>query len=1004
MESIRVYLRIRPFSQAEQLSESSQFASAALNPPSSQGSRASFSVSATPGNNGPAEPSLFLLTPPNAVTMQAVSGTLGMMAAKQETFTFDYVGGPATEQRDMFDSVGRSIVDRCLEGYNGTIFAYGQTGSGKTYTMQGAGPLTNLDNDRRGLIPRCMEYLFRRIAERSADSDRPTEYLVKASYLEIYNESIHDLLDPATPMRALREDINRGIFVDGITEETILTPTDAYRVFERGATNRHVGSTAMNRESSRSHSVLTLIIQSKTTEGDLVDIREARFNLVDLAGSERQKTAGTTGQRLKEAANINKSLSALGSVINALVESSNGKLRHVHYRDSKLTFLLRDSLGGNSITWIIANASPATINAAESLGTLKFAQRAKMIKNKAVVNQDTQGSVEQLQAELRKLRNEMALLKANQAETMAVGGGGTPHFSAIATPGRPARPLYDTSPVLTSVASTPSLAPTAGSLAAGYAAERATHTFILQQNKEEILRLMNLLNLSSRKLRQLEQEKSRYAREILTLHEDCRRKDLSMMNLRMVRRLLQDQVRDLRSTKGLDELVDGERAMLKLEIMELEQLLRHNPEVTRFASENLQLRDQLERYQELENRSLGNEWWEMYEDDPQILADQISLLVSEWAVANATTFETPEALRDRVYNPPPESPDAADDDPAVRAALQTQDLSRWLGPDADATFQRYQLDELRSEAAQTVRAAQARGDPLPALEAKPDTFHIELAEILHKVRTHLHTPMEAICLDPKDYDPGDRLAALESAVLQSRKAAYELILEHPALSLTSQDIRSAGDPELARLKTSFHAADRTFTGPTPAGDASCLQLTSKLLGYLRGALGICEWMIDHYHNSLGGPRGDTASTRANAETIQHLETTIKSLTTQLEQVRGELVQERARRPASPASMSSKTLPSGPLATVSAKAGNRIDDNADDDDIGHRDHMSDLSQNGLMDVLSSGEEEGMYPRVPQPRRRPSRPNHDPDSDITEYFMLDEEARRYGRVFSEDQAVD
>ncbi|RKP33797.1 P-loop containing nucleoside triphosphate hydrolase protein, partial [Dimargaris cristalligena] len=268
-----------------------------------------------------------------------------------------------------------------------------------------------MTNDARGLIPRCMEYLFQRIAEKAAADEQPVEYLCKASYLEIYNENIHDLLDPACSMRSIREDINRGIFVDGITEETITNPTDAYRLFERGATNRHVSSTAMNRESSRSHSVLTLIIQSKSTTGDLVDVRESRFNLVDLAGSERQKTAGTSGQRLKEAANINKSLSALGSVINALVEAANGKLRHVHYRDSKLTFLLRDSLGGNSITWIIANTSPATINAAESLGTLKFAQRAKMIKNKAIVNQDTQGSVAQLQAELKKLRMEIALLK-----------------------------------------------------------------------------------------------------------------------------------------------------------------------------------------------------------------------------------------------------------------------------------------------------------------------------------------------------------------------------------------------------------------------------------------------------------------------------------------------------------------------------------------------------------------------------------------------------------------
>ncbi|KAJ1935319.1 hypothetical protein EC988_008522, partial [Linderina pennispora] len=236
-------------------------------------------------------------------------------------------------------------------------------------------------------------------------------------------------------MCALREDIKKGIFVDNVTEETVLDPNEAYGVFTRGTQNRHVSATSMNRESSRSHSVLMLTIQSmKQMDSGLTEIREARFNLVDLAGSERQKLANTTGIRLKEAANINKSLSALGKVINALVDVGSGIKRHVNYRDSKLTFLLRDSLGGNSVTFIIANVSPAISNDAETISTMRFAQRAKMIRNKAVVNQDMQGNVPQLQAEIQKLKQEIAMLTAgNQSSAIATPASSPPDDKELGT-------------------------------------------------------------------------------------------------------------------------------------------------------------------------------------------------------------------------------------------------------------------------------------------------------------------------------------------------------------------------------------------------------------------------------------------------------------------------------------------------------------------------------------------------------------------------------------------
>ncbi|KAF9115712.1 Kinesin-like protein kif15 [Mortierella sp. AM989] len=307
---------------------------------------------------------------------------------------------------------GKTIVEQCVKGYNGTIFAYGQTGSGKTYTMQGPSTMTNVGNHaERGIIPRCLEYLFDLIAQEEQIISS-VKYLCKASYIEIYNEMIYDLLDNSTTARATREDIKRGVYVDGVTEESIHNPEDAYKLFEQGAANRHISATAMNRESSRSHTVLTLTIQSMTLVDGINHIRESRFNLVDLAGSERQKQANTEGMRLKEAGNINRSLLCLGSVINALGEIASGHSRHVHYRDSRLTFLLKDSLGGNSNTFIVANVSPSALCHQESLSTLRFAQRAKMIRNKAVVNEDIQGNINELRAEIQRLKTELSMKRA----------------------------------------------------------------------------------------------------------------------------------------------------------------------------------------------------------------------------------------------------------------------------------------------------------------------------------------------------------------------------------------------------------------------------------------------------------------------------------------------------------------------------------------------------------------------------------------------------------------
>ncbi|KAF3844869.1 hypothetical protein F7725_008032, partial [Dissostichus mawsoni] len=337
------------------------------------------------------------------------------------TFTYDHVADMEISQESVFSSVAKNIVESCVNGYNGTIFAYGQTGSGKTFTMLGPSELDNFTDELRGVIPRCFEYLFFLINREVERSGQSKSFLCKCSFIEIYNEQIYDLLDTASASLFLRENIKKGLFVEGAVEKFVLST---------GWRNRRVASTSMNRESSRSHAVFTMMLESKESINDVVNIRMSQLNLVDLAGSERQKDTNTEGSRLKEASSINRSLMCLGQVIMALVDVSNGKNRHICYRESKLTFLLRDSLGGNAKTYIIANVHPGSKCFGETLSTLQFAQRAKLIKNKAVINEDTQGNVRQLQAEVKKLKELLAQAVTSPGgeygRDVAPGGPGFP--------------------------------------------------------------------------------------------------------------------------------------------------------------------------------------------------------------------------------------------------------------------------------------------------------------------------------------------------------------------------------------------------------------------------------------------------------------------------------------------------------------------------------------------------------------------------------------------------
>ncbi|KAF0718339.1 Aste57867_1758 [Aphanomyces stellatus] len=307
------------------------------------------------------------------VTDQCIAIENPSDAADDKKFTFDYAYFTESTQEQVYEDVAKPLVDQAFQGYNGTIFAYGQTGSGKTHTMMGSG-------DDHGIIPKMNEDLFKRV---DAQSNETTKYLITVSFLEIYNEVIKDLLNPSDKVLKIREHPDMGIYVEHLAELVVRDPADVTRLLEEGNKVRQVAATQMNERSSRSHSCFTIKIASKKVE-QLKDMtREtmmnAKINLVDLAGSERAAKTGATGDRLKEGAAINKSLSALGNVINMLADRS--KKGHVPYRDSKLTRLLQESLGGNSLTVMIAAVSPADYNFDESLGTLQYANRAKSIKN-----------------------------------------------------------------------------------------------------------------------------------------------------------------------------------------------------------------------------------------------------------------------------------------------------------------------------------------------------------------------------------------------------------------------------------------------------------------------------------------------------------------------------------------------------------------------------------------------------------------------------------------------
>eukprot|EP00434_Breviolum_minutum_P033941 symbB.v1.2.030034.t1/scaffold3343.1/size61083/3 len=322
-------------------------------------------------------------------------------------FTFDAVYDETAVQADFYEHTGYAIVESVMDGYNGTIFAYGQTGTGKTHTMVGK----EESDELRGVIPRAFGHVFRNV-----DVGGARTFLVRASYLEIYNEEIRDLLSKNPKQKLdLKDHPDGGVYVKDLTIMIVKGVRDLQQVMEVGQKNRSVASTLMNNESSRSHSIFTVTVEILEKGLDGQDhVRVGKMNMVDLAGSERQSKTGATGDTLKEATKINMSLSALGNVISALVDS---KTSFIPYRDSKLTRLLQDSLGGNTKTVMCACIGPVDYNYDETLSTLRYAHRAKSIKNKPRINEDPKDAM------IREFQDEITRLKMQLEKR---GGPGSP--------------------------------------------------------------------------------------------------------------------------------------------------------------------------------------------------------------------------------------------------------------------------------------------------------------------------------------------------------------------------------------------------------------------------------------------------------------------------------------------------------------------------------------------------------------------------------------------------
>ncbi|XP_010263116.1 PREDICTED: kinesin-like protein KIN-12E [Nelumbo nucifera] len=544
---------------------------------------------------------------------QESSQTVTWIGHPESRFTFDLVAGETISQEKLFKVAGVPMVENCMGGYNSCMFAYGQTGSGKTHTMLG-----DIEGGTRrpsvncGMTPRVFEYLFSRIQkEKETRRDEKLRFTCKCSFLEIYNEQILDLLDPTSLNLQIREDAKKGIYVENLTELEVTSAQDVIQQLVQGAANRKVAATNMNRASSRSHSVFTCAIESKWESQGVTHHRFARLNLVDLAGSERQKSSGAEGERLKEATNINKSLSTLGLVIMNLVNISNGKSLHVPYRDSKLTFLLQDSLGGNSKTIIIANISPSNCCSLETLSTLKFAQRAKFIKNNAIVNEDASGDVIAMRLQIQQLKKEVSRLQG------LVNGGSENQENnnwTVSFPGSPGcfkwEGLQGSFSPLTSDKRMSQKKEYEAALVGAFRREK---------DKDIALQALAAENQAAMQLAKQRED------EIQGLKMRLRFREAGIKRL--------EAVASGKISAETHLLQEKEEHLKEIEVLRTQ--LDRNQEVTRFAMENLRLKEELRRLKSF-----------VEEGEREMMSEQITILQSkllealDWKLMHEADLET----------------------------------------------------------------------------------------------------------------------------------------------------------------------------------------------------------------------------------------------------------------------------------------------------------------------------------------------------------------------------
>ncbi|XP_044302472.1 kinesin-like protein KIF27 isoform X2 [Varanus komodoensis] len=370
------------------------------------------------------------------VCVRLIPNTQQIIIGKDRVFTFDFVFGKHSSQDEVYTTCIKPLVTSLIEGYNATVFAYGQTGSGKTYTI-GGGHIASVEEEKRGIIPRAIQEIFQIIFE-----NHNIDFTVKVSYIEVYKEELRDLLELETSMKDLhiREDEKGNTVIVGAKDCQVESVEEVMSLLETGNAARHTGTTQMNEHSSRSHAVFTISIcqqqQSAQTQkvtdsaqdpsqssGQLI---ASKFHFVDLAGSERVTKTGNTGERFKESIQINSGLLALGNVISALGDPRR-KSAHIPYRDAKITRILKDSLGGNAKTVMITCISPSSSDFDESLNSIKYANRAKNIRNKPIVNYNPDWDrMDEMELEIKLLRE---ALQNQQVSGQITGSQGSQDVS-----------------------------------------------------------------------------------------------------------------------------------------------------------------------------------------------------------------------------------------------------------------------------------------------------------------------------------------------------------------------------------------------------------------------------------------------------------------------------------------------------------------------------------------------------------------------------------------------